>query len=201
MAAIVVPFRGRDGKRRLEPLPDDARRALALAMLGDVLAACLAVEPTIVVTSDDEGLAVAEELGAPVVRDSGGGQAAAVAAGLAAVDGVPALVVNADLPAARPHDLRKLAAAVPPGGLALVPAADGTTNALALADASVFAPLYGPGSAARFGEHAAALGVQAVEVVIPSLARDVDSLTDLERVSLTAGPRTQAAIARLRIAV
>ena len=46
-----------------------------------------------------------------------------------------------------PHELIELAGAAP----ALVAAPDGTTNALALADARDFRPLYGRGSAHRFG--------------------------------------------------
>ena len=199
MAAIVVPFRGVNGKRRLEPLPDEARHELALAMLGDVLAACIAVGPTVLVTADEDGAALAEELGGTAVADPADGQAAAVAAGLAHVDGGPALVINADVPCVVPHDLRKLAEAAPPGGLALVAAEDGTTNALALSDPAQFAPVYGARSADRFRERAADLGVDAVAAVIPSLAQDVDTLADLGRVQLGAGPRTQTAMARLGI--
>ena len=53
MTAIVVPFRGPNGKRRLAPARDEARTALALAMLADVLAACGAVGRTVVVTGDE----------------------------------------------------------------------------------------------------------------------------------------------------
>jgi 2-phospho-L-lactate guanylyltransferase len=168
-------------------------------MLGDVVAACVAVGPTVVVTGDEDGAALAEAIGGTAVPDPEDGLAGAVAAGLAAVDEGPALVVNADLPCVVPHDLRMLAAAAPPGGMALVAADDGTTNALALSDPGLFAPVYGPCSAARFRERASDLGVDAVAAVIPSLARDVDTLADLERVSLGAGPRTQSAIARLEI--
>ena len=62
----------------------------------------------------------------------------------------PYLVVNADLPCATSRDLLALVGAVPDGGLALVAAADGTTNALALSDERLFEPVYGPGSAERF---------------------------------------------------
>jgi len=185
-----VPFRGPDAKRRLRPMGERERAELALAMLADVLAACLAVGPTSVVTADDAAAELAEELGASVVADPGGGQGAAVAAGLGPG---PALVVNADLPCATPADLRRLAAAAPPGGLALVEAEDGTTNALALSSSDLFAPVYGPGSARRFRE----LAADTVSVTLPNLARDVDTLRDLERVERTAGPRTQAALAAL----
>ena len=200
MAAIVVPYRGAGGKERLEPLADDAREELALAMLGDVVAACVAVGPTVVVTSDPAGAELSEEVGAYAVEDPGGGQGPAVSAALSLLDGEATLVVNADVPCVVPHDLRALAAAAPPGGLAVVPAGDGTTNALSLAHPRLFAPLYGPGSAGRFRERAAELGVEAIAAVIPSLEDDVDTLADVRRVSLRAGPRTQTAIATLGIA-
>jgi 2-phospho-L-lactate guanylyltransferase len=189
VTAIVVPFRGPDAKRRLAPMGPDERAELALAMLGDVLAACLAVGATSVVTGDEDAAELSAELGARVVADPGGGQGAAVAAALG--DG-PTLVVNADLPCATPQDLRQLERAIPESGLALVAAADGTTNALGLSSASLFAPVYGPGSAARFGALA-----ESVSVLLPNLARDVDTIEDLERIQPAAGPRTQAALAAL----
>ena len=177
MPTIVVPYRG-DAKKRLPP---DIRAAVAVAMLGDVVAAALEVGPVVVVTAD---VAVVPP-GAEALADPGGGLGAAVAAALARVDG-HALVVNADLPTATPDAIRRLAAA----GLALVEAEDGTTNALSLPDPSVFAPLYGPGSAARFRAHAPFATVQ-----IPELAADVDTQADLERLVPLSGPRTRALVA------
>jgi hypothetical protein len=81
---MVVPFRGLDAKRRLGPLGNGPRAALALAMLGDVLAACLAVGETTVVTDDRAAMELAEKLGALRFPDPGGGQGAAVAAALPA---------------------------------------------------------------------------------------------------------------------
>jgi 2-phospho-L-lactate guanylyltransferase len=182
MATVVVPFRGAGAKLRLAPLPDAARAELAEAMLDDVLAACLAVGRTLLV-------APAGRPRVEHVTDPGGGQGAAVAAALAALEG-PVLVVNSDLPCATPADLEELLAAVPSGGLALVEAADGTTNALALSRASLFRPLYGPGSAARFRE----LGPCA-SPAIPNLADDVDDLEDLDRVRGRLGPSTTAVVA------
>ena len=112
--------------------------------------------------------------------------------------GLRLLVVNADLPCIRPNDLRALQTATPSGGLALVAAPDGTTNALSLADGRLFAPLYGPDSAERFIAHATALRVKAVRATIPNLADDVDTLPDLYRVQYRTGLRTQAAMALLR---
>lgn len=166
-------------------------------MLEDVLAACVVVGRTRVVTSDADGSAAAVEAGAEVVADPGGGQGAAVRAGLDGVAPGGVLVVNADVPCVVPHDLRSLLAATPDGSLALVEALDGTTNALSLPSADAFAPLYGPSSSDRFREHAATLGLGAISVALPNLADDVDTMDDLVRVQLRAGPRTQACLAEL----
>jgi 2-phospho-L-lactate guanylyltransferase len=193
MPIVVVPFRGPQGKSRLGELPLELRTSLAHAMLADVVAACLEVGPTFVVAPDH---APAE--GTTLVADPGGGQGAAVAAGLdaavAAGAGAPSLVVNADLPCVTARDLFTLAGALPAGGLAIAPARDGTTNALVLASPGLFAPVYGPGSAQRF----AALAPSRI-VEVPNLADDVDTLADLERLRARLGPRTRAMLGRLRL--
>jgi len=196
MAAILVPFRGAEGKRRLAPASPQARIALGLAMLADVLSACVAVAPTTLASDDEAAAHVAAEVGAGVVTGLPRGQGAAVALALARLDSRPVAVVNADLPCVVPDDLRELLRALPRGGLALAPAADGTTNALALADPRLFWPLYGPGSAERF----LALPVRAVTVDHPNLADDVDTLDDLRRLEERAGPRTQMALAMAGLA-
>ena len=170
MATVVIPFRREPAKTRLAPLPPDARSRLAVAMLADVRAACAGVAPVI-------------------LAEAAGGQARAVVAALRTVRG-PVAIVNADLPCATRVDVERLLAAAP----ALVAAADGTTNALALADPTVFRPLYGPGSAERF----AALGL--VPVDIPNLADDADTLADLDRLASRAGPHTRAALEAVRTA-
>ena len=164
----MVPYRPGTAKSRL---PAGVRDRLADAMLEDVLRAC-------------------RRVGRPIVADGVGGQGAAVAAALAGLPDEPVLVVNADLPCATPRDLLTLLGALPEGGLALVAAADGTTNALALASPTLFKPVYGPGSAERF----AALG-QSRKLAIPNLADDVDTLADLERLVGRLGLRTRAALA------
>lgn len=162
MATLVVPFRNHSAKSRL------CAPGLAQAMLDDVLEACAAVGETI-------------------LADAPGGQAAAVAEAVAGIEG-PVLVVNADLPCVTPDDLRALLAATPSGGMALVEARDGTTNALSLAEARLFRPLYGPGSAARFR------AAGAVPVALPNIRDDVDTFADLIRVRDRAGRRTLAAL-------
>src|SRR5215210_2809891 len=179
MPTVVVPFRGETAKQRLAPAPEEVREALAQAMFADVLAA-------------------AEAVGDVVVAGQAGGQGAAVEAALRKIEQGPVLVVNADLPCARARDLLTLLGALPEGGLALVVAADGTTNALALAAPHLFAPLYGPGSAERFLARAARLEVPAAIATIPGLADDVDTLADLERLEGRLGAHTGAALDALR---
>jgi 2-phospho-L-lactate guanylyltransferase (CobY/MobA/RfbA family) len=163
MATIVIPFRAEAPKSRL---PGHVRARLAEAMLTDVAAACAGA-------------------GRVVVARGAGGQGAAVLEALRGVEG-PVAVVNADVPCATPADVETLLAAAP----ALVPARDGTTNALALCAAVDFQPLYGPGSAARF----------ALEPLdLPNLADDVDTLDDLERVAQRVGPATRALLGSLKV--
>jgi 2-phospho-L-lactate guanylyltransferase len=187
MPTIVVPFRGPGGKQRLAPLPEPARAALAEAMLADVLAAACVVGPTIVVAPEDALWAATSAGATEVVPDPGAGQGAAVGAGLDRVGDGPVLILNADVPCATQGDLEALLAALPAGGIALVEAADGTTNALALASPRLFQPLYGAGSAARFR----ALDVAAVRTLaIANLMDDVDTLDDLHRLGSRLGPNT-----------
>ena len=193
MAQIVVPFRGESAKQRLDA-SDEIRSTLALAMLGDVLTACVATGRTFLVTEDPDARALADEFGAEVVDDPGGGQGPAVAAALERAEDGPVAVLNADLPCVVPHDVRTLLGAAELGAFGFVEAEDGTTNALALPRPSLFAPLYGARSADRFRSHAKAQGVAALAAVIPNLSDDVDTLEDLARIGFRAGPRTQAAI-------
>lgn len=194
MTPVVVPFRA-GGKSRL---PAALRGEIALAMLGDVLEAAGSLGAVRLVTDDPAAELLAGQLGVEVMDDPGEGQGAAVAAGLRTVVG-PCVVVNADVPGVRPSDLTALAEPARRGALALVAARDGTTNALAFPDSGLFVPLYGSGSAERFRDHAAALGLRVEEPVLPSLVDDVDTLADLERVGTRAGRRTRALLGAVAV--
>jgi 2-phospho-L-lactate guanylyltransferase (CobY/MobA/RfbA family) len=165
MATIVIPFRP-NGKERLASVGP----GLAQAMLVDVLAACEPVARTVIAGGE-------------------GGQGPAVQEALVGLEGQVA-IVNADLPCAQPDDVRRLLSETPLVGLALVEAADGTTNALALSSPDVFQPLYGPGSAERFRAAAPSHTLD-----IENLADDVDTPDDLVRLAERLGPSTRAALA------
>src|SRR4051794_16473444 len=192
MPTLVVPFRGAHGKSRLVPLGEAARAEVAAAMARDVVSAARAVGPTFVVAPE------AIDAAATHVADPHRGQGAAVRAGLdaaVAAGGVaPFIVVNADLPCVRPRDLLALAGAIPPGGIAVAPAHDGTTNALGLASVDLFRAVYGPASARRF----LALGESRL-VEAPNLMDDVDTIDDLRAVAPRVGPRTRRMLAALSV--
>ena len=196
MPRIVVPFRGADAKRRLSPLSLAERRALSHAMLTDVLDAASTVGRTLLVTSPaaKDARCRAAAAGVEVVDDPGRGQSEAVLHTLRTLDDGPVLVVNADVPAAQPADLLALLGLMPSGGLALVEALDGTTNALALSSPRLFERLYGGGSAARFRRHAEGLGVPFADAALPNLVHDVDRLADLDSLAGRVGPATAAAL-------
>src|SRR2546421_9732632 len=129
MAAILVPFRGAEGKRRLAPATPEARVALGLAMLADVLVAAVAVDSTTVVTNDEAAWRVAAELEVDVRAGVPRGQGAVVEAALARLEPIrPVAVVNADLPCVQPDDLRALLEAVPPARRPSAPTADRMSN-------------------------------------------------------------------------
>jgi 2-phospho-L-lactate guanylyltransferase (CobY/MobA/RfbA family) len=159
---FLIPYRF-GGKTRL------GDSGLALAMLKDVTDAINALghEAQIV--------------------DGPGGQGEDVMRALVTLPG-PVTIVNGDLPCATPEELDELTRHAP----AIVAARDGTTNAIAILDPAAFAPLYGPGSAARFAEH---LGAE--RLALPGLRDDVDTWDDLERVRDRVGKNTRRYLTRL----
>src|SRR5579872_3069969 len=194
MATVVVPFRSSDPKRRLQRVSARDRDRLARAMLDDVLAAAGPIGEVLVVAPGTPLLPDGVRHVADPRRGQGAAVQAALDAAAAAALAEPVLVVNADLPCATTRDLLALVGAVPDGGIALVAAVDGTTNALALADGGLFEPVYGPGSAERF----AALGPSRL-LDSPNLVDDVDTIDDLERLRGRLGEHTGRVLASLRL--
>jgi 2-phospho-L-lactate guanylyltransferase len=177
----VVPVKGLEGaKSRLAPaLGPDGRARLVERMLATVLHACEQADSIteILVVTPEPALG----RGHGVLRDEGVGQGPALELALAdprAAGG--ALIVMADCPLATAGALDRLAAAA--GPLALVPARDGGTSALALLDPALVRPAFGvPGSAAITIARARAAGIAPAVLDDEALAFDVDRPADLAR--------------------
>jgi 2-phospho-L-lactate guanylyltransferase len=218
LAVLPVKSFGLAKQRLGAAVGADERRALARAMVGDVLEALGRVarlEGVIVVTAeaaavDAAGAAGTEDArgaraaGRPgplveVVPDpSEAGQSAAATLGIRAAvtrGAERVLLVPGDCPALDPVEVDALLA--PPGaGVVIVPDRHGTgTNALLLAPPTAIAPAFGPGSFAR---HKALAGGAGRVAELASLGLDVDTPGDLAalRGALAAraggAPRTRA---------
>jgi 2-phospho-L-lactate guanylyltransferase len=185
-----------NAKQRLVPvLAPDERRALAAAMLEDVLAAVAAarLDAVWIVTRDDEVSAVARRFGATVVSEAENrGHTAAVAAAQARARSAGAAVF-----ATIPGDVPCVSAAEVD---ALVGAADATpavvfaasrsglgTNGVALAPPDGLALRFGEPSFANHVAAARARGLVPRLLDLPGLALDVDDADDLG--ALLAGGR------------
>ncbi len=176
----IIPVKGMaTAKSRLaETLSADERQDLVLSMLRNVIAAArdAGLDPC-VVSPDREVRRFAQRCGATTIDDGGADLSGAVAFALrryADRDGI--VVVAADLPYITGGDLRRLIDGAEP--LAVVAAADGTTNAVAAFPPSAFVPSYGPGSARRHGGR---------RLRIRGLQLDLDTPADLEQWLAVAG--------------
>jgi 2-phospho-L-lactate guanylyltransferase len=181
LLAIIPVNSPASAKRRLAPLlRAELRAQLVTAMLADVVAACeesRSVESILVVTPDP---ALAPG-GVAVLVDAGRGHAAAVTVALAQCRADGAVVVMADCPLVRPETLDLLCDSALP--VAVAPAQDGGTNAIALRPPGVLEPAFGVlDGAAVLVERAERLGVDVAVVDDPLLALDVDRPEDVERV-------------------
>ena len=83
------------------------------------------------------------------------------------------------------------------GALALVAAPTARRTRSRCPFPGPFAPLYGAGSAARFRAHAVSLGLDVCDLELDGLREDVDTVADLERTAVHAGPRTRSLAAVL----
>lgn len=205
--AVLPVKRFELAKTRLSgALDPDARRALAEAMVADVLDAllgCAALDGVIVVTNERPVAALAGAAGARVLPDPHeSGQSAAALVGIeqAIADGYErVLLVPGDCPALDGAAIEALmhAAPPPPSVTAVADRHGEGTNALLLAPPVVIEPGFGPGSLERHRARAAASGAAWSTVELPGLLLDIDTTEDLAtlRAALaSAGPRTRAAL-------
>jgi 2-phospho-L-lactate guanylyltransferase len=213
VTAAVLPIKtyARAKHRLSEAVDVPDRRALAEAMVGDVLETLPAVpglDRVIAVTAEPRAASAAIEAGAEVVHDPDeAGQSAAALIGIRAALGAGAgrvLLVPGDCPALDAEEVGTLLARQGRAGVVIVPDRHGAgTNALLLSPPDVIEPSFGPGSFARHAARAHAAGTVVRVAEIRSLGLDVDTAEDLQalRDALAArpdaAPRTRELLARM----
>jgi 2-phospho-L-lactate guanylyltransferase len=204
--AVLPVKRFGAAKRRLgDELSPGARRALAEAMVTDVLIAlrrAKTVDAVVVVTGESSATALALGHGADAIPDpddAGHVEAAERGVRWALSNGADrVLLVPGDTPALDPKELDALLVPHPFHPLepevVIVPDRHGTgTNALVLTPPNVIAPSFGPGSCARHGRLAAAAGTAARVEEVPTLVLDVDNPDDLAELEVALAARTGGA--------
>ena len=178
------------------------RAELVLAMLSDVLGACNnsgCFDVIGVVSSDSDVFWHAREAGAKPIAEPAtlSGLNESLTFGqryLARRVAVSELVIlPADIPLARPDDIRRIVAALADSdGGVIVPSSDGGTNALALRPPEALPMCFGPDSAKAHLSEARARSIDAVELRMGAIAFDIDSPADLETLaSLPVGAATR----------
>lgn len=176
-------------KTRLsDTLDPEARAALAVAMLADVLAAARDVPfARRLVVTESAGLRQvleAEGVGTLHVTPSGANDAAAAALRAASAGGAGSgLVLAADLPLLASSDLRALVAEARLAEVVIAPDRHRRgTNALLLTPPSVIAPAFGEDSFRAHRERARRARALTRLVTSRGLATDIDDADDLRRV-------------------
>jgi 2-phospho-L-lactate guanylyltransferase len=207
IAAKQVEF----AKTRLATvLPPDERRALAVAMFRDVLAASLAAnaaDRVAVVTSDAGLIASARDAGAQVIDESfprGLNVAVALATSVLLGEGARTVcTVLSDIPLVTADDIDSVFAAMPSGrGAVLVPSRDFSgTNMICRSPADAVPTRFGRMSLVRHLDDCRNADLPAKVLRLARPALDLDVIADLaefERVG--SATHTQNQLARLGIA-
>jgi 2-phospho-L-lactate/phosphoenolpyruvate guanylyltransferase len=187
MIAAIIPVKtlARAKSRLGTLLSAPERRALVLAMLGDVLASLTAaqkIDRVGVISADPAVLAYAAARGAEALDDHTSDLNAALAQAAAHYAGSGAtatLVLPADIPLIQAREIDDLMSVHAPRGVVIAPSRDGGTNALLVGPALALPFLFGPGSLVRHLEAARARGLTTRVFRSPGLDIDVDRPDDL----------------------
>jgi 2-phospho-L-lactate/phosphoenolpyruvate guanylyltransferase len=202
----VLPVKELDGaKQRLAGLLSPAqRRALAEAMLGEVLdalAATRGLAGLVLVTCEPVAIAAAHRLGARIVtdgaRDGHTGSVGAATRILAREGHGGMLVVPGDIPAVTAAELEVLLAAHRPApSFTIAPAHDELGSNAVLCSPPDAVPLrFGDDSYVPHLKAARACGIDPLVVPLPGIAMDIDHPADLAafvRLPQAAGTRSLA---------
>jgi 2-phospho-L-lactate/phosphoenolpyruvate guanylyltransferase len=186
----VVPVKEVDrAKERLAPmLRPKTRRALALAMLEDVLAALTAtpgIAGLTVVTVDVEARRLAATYGARLIeagaRDGHTGAVTAAASLLAAEGRTGMLTLPGDIPLVTPAEIASVLASHPPApSFSIVPSHDEQgSNAIACSPPDAVPLRFGDNSFYPHIQAAEACGIRPNIVHLPGIALDIDNPEDV----------------------
>jgi 2-phospho-L-lactate/phosphoenolpyruvate guanylyltransferase len=189
IAVLPVKRFGAAKQRLGNGLNDGTRRALAEAMVTDVLIAlrrARRVDEVLVVTGEHAAVALAAGYDAAAVIDdpNDASHSAAAERGVAAAierGATRVLLVPGDCPALAAAEVDALLAGTPAGPeVVIVPDRHGTgTNALLLTPPDVIRPSFGPGSRERHEAAAGEAGASCRIAEPSSLMLDVDTAEDL----------------------
>jgi len=187
IAVLPVKRFGAAKQRLNDDLSEGTRRALAEAMVTDVLIAlrrAKRVDEVLVVSGETAAVALAAGYDAAAVVDDpdDAGHSAAARRGVdTALDrgATRVVLVPGDCPALDPAELDRLLAEADTD-VVVVPDRHGDgTNALVLSPPDVIDPAFGPGSRERHERLAAEAGASCTAVPVPTLGLDVDTGDDL----------------------
>lgn len=181
MLSLLVPVKTYDVAKSRLALPEGLRRELVHALALDTLTAaleCPAVDLVAVITGEPRLGREASALGCLVLPDEGGGDLnATLSAGAARLpDHDTSGVLLGDLPALRSDELDAALSALRALGDGFVADAAGTgTTLLVSGGSSRLRPRFGPGSRVRHRD----AGLTELDLPVPGLRRDVDTVEDL----------------------
>ena len=194
---ILIPVKNlANAKERLSPvLSPPRRRALAEAMLQDVLAAVAAVNHNTrvgVVTSDPFAADLARRHQFEIIADPanlGESDAISHATRHCIAHGAEStLVIPGDIPLVQGEDIEQVLQAAPPEGSVLVPGWDGRgSNAVLRRPADLFPLRFGNDSFPPHLRAAQATGRPCRVLQLPRIGLDVDNPADLAQLLAAAG--------------
>jgi 2-phospho-L-lactate/phosphoenolpyruvate guanylyltransferase len=197
----VKTLRGAKSRLR-DALGEEAREALVLAMLEDVLTAVRGAHdgPLAIVSRDPALDPVAARYGAVRLAEAVEGYNEAVRWAYTvppARDCDAALVLPADLPQLTAVEVRALLEAFDAASVVLSPSGDGGTSALGMCPPGVITTAFGLASGEAHRRLTREAGLVLAEVALPGLTVDVDTIEDLRAVDGHVGPATRTALEAL----
>ncbi|MFN2611678.1 MAG: 2-phospho-L-lactate guanylyltransferase [Actinomycetota bacterium] len=201
MPTILIPVKHLDqAKGRLGDLVDDSdRRALALAMLEDVISQTV-LWPTVTVTGDPTVASLCRSRGCEVIDDPGAGLNRAIDTATATLkdETESLLVIPADVPLVASSDITSLFSI--DAEVLVVGSADRGTNAFLRRPPQAIDAAFGDGSAKAHCDSAEARGLTWQMVTMPSLTLDVDDAEDLLSLARSDADRRSVALAKQIVA-